>query len=316
MKVVVLDDYQGVALSSADWSGVAARAEIEVLRDHIDDVDELARCLAGAEVVVLMRERTPFGPDLLARLPSLRLVVTTGPRNAVVDVAACRARGVAVCGTGGYVAPTIELTWALILALTKRIPDEVASVRAGDWQRTLGVDLSGKTLGVVGLGRIGSAVARVGTAFGMSVIAWSQNLTPAQAEAAGAEAVDKATLFARSDLVTLHLVLSDRTRGVVGRPELEAMKPSAYLVNTARGPLVDEPALVDVLGRRRIAGAALDVFDAEPLPVDHPLRTLPNVLATPHVGYVTEEMYALFYREVVEDIEAFMDGRLLREVPD
>ncbi|HVX19793.1 MAG TPA: D-2-hydroxyacid dehydrogenase family protein [Acidimicrobiales bacterium] len=315
MRVVVLDDYQGVALSSADWSPVAARADVDVCRDHIDDPDELVARLGGAEVVVLMRERTPVGADLLDRLPALRLVVTTGPRNAAVDVAACRARGVAVCGTGGYVDPTTELTWGLILAVTKRIPEEAASVRAGGWQRSVGTDLAGKTLGVVGLGRIGAGVAQVAAAFGMSVIAWSQNLTAARAAEAGAELVGKADLFGRADVVTLHLVLGDRTRGIVGPAELAAMKPTAFLVNTSRGPLVDEPALVAALERGAIAGAGLDVFEQEPLPAAHPFRTLPNVVATPHIGYVTAEMYALFYREVVEDIAAFLDGGLLREVP-
>lgn len=314
MRVVVLDDYQQAALASADWSPVTARAEVVAHPDHVADRRELAARLAGAEVVVVMRERTAVDEALLSALPDLRLIVTTGPVNAAVDVAAARARGVTVCGTGGYIEQTVELTWALILGLARHLADEAASVRGGGWQTTLGTDLHGKTLGVVGLGRIGSRVARVGTAFGMRVVAWSEHLTDERAREVGAERVAKDELLAAADVLTVHLVLSERSRGVIGVPELARMRPSALLVNTSRGPLVDEKALAAALADGAIAGAALDVFGEEPLPAGHPFRTLPNVLATPHVGYVTAETYELFYREVVEDIVAFWDGRPVREV--
>lgn len=314
MRVVVLDDHQQVALASADWSPVTARAEVVAHPDHVADRRELAERLAGAEVVVVMRERTAVDEALLSALPDLRLIVTTGPVNAAVDVAAARARGVTVCGTGGYIEQTVELTWALILGLARHLADEAASVRSGGWQTALGTDLHGKTLGVVGLGRIGSRVARVGTAFGMRVVAWSEHLTEERAREAGAQRVAKDELLAAADVLTVHLVLSERSRGVIGATELAGMRPSALLVNTSRGPLVDEQALAAALADGTIAGAALDVFEEEPLPAGHPFRTLPNVLATPHVGYVTAETYELFYREVVQDIVAFWDGRPVREV--
>ncbi len=314
MRVVVLDDYQGVALSAADWSPVTAIAEVEAIGHHIDDQAELASRLAAADVVVAMRERTPFGSELLRRLPRLRLLVTTGPFNAAIDFAAAHAQGVTVSGTGGYIEPTVELTWALILGLLRHLPEEAASVRTGGWQTSVGGDLKGKQLGVVGLGRIGSRVARVGLAFGMSVVAWSQNLAADRAERVGARQVTKAELFESSDVVTVHLVLSERTRGTVGAPELRAMKPGAVLVNTSRGPVVEEAALVQALSSGTIAGAALDVFDTEPLPQGHPLRGLPNVLATPHLGYVSHKTYELFFREIVEDIVAFAQGSPIRTI--
>jgi phosphoglycerate dehydrogenase-like enzyme len=314
MKVVVLDDYQGVAMSATDWSPVRSIADVEVLGEHIDDDDRLASRLSGADVVVAMRERTPFGRDLLQRLPHLRLLVTTGPFNAAIDLAAAHDQGVTVCGTGGFIEPTVELTWALILGLLRHLPEEASSVRSGGWQTSVGGDLKGKQLGVVGLGRIGSRVARVGLAFGMSVVAWSQNLATDRAERVGARPVTKAELFEGSDVVTVHLVLSDRSRGTVGAPELQAMQPEAVLVNTSRGPLVDEAALVDALSSGAIAGAALDVFDTEPLPKNHPLRSMPNVLATPHLGYVSHKTYELFFREIVEDIVAFAQGSPIRTI--
>lgn len=314
MKVVVLDDYQGVALAMADWSPVTAVAEVEVVREHVPAGPQLVARLQGAQVVVAMRERTPLDAALLEQLPDLRLIVTTGPSNAVIDVAAAHQRGVTVCGTGGFIEPTVELTWALILGIVKNLPEEVASVRQGGWQQGVGGDLHGRRLGVVGLGRIGSRVARVGAAFGMEVVAWSQNLTRDRAEAAGVTLVPKEELFATADIVTVHLVLSERTRGVVDRASLQAMKPTAYLVNTSRGPLVDEQALVELLDTGSMAGAALDVFGAEPLPAGHPLRTQPRVLATPHVGYVTTGVYELFFREIVEDIDAFVRGSPIRQV--
>jgi phosphoglycerate dehydrogenase-like enzyme len=315
MKVAVLDDYQGVALTFADWSPVTSQAEVVTFADHVDDESVLAERLQDVAVLVLMRERTPVTSTLLASLPALRLIVTTGQSNASIDVSAARARGVVVCGTGGYTEQTVELTWALILGLVRHIAEESIAVRSGTWQSTIGTDLFGKTLGIVGLGRIGSGVARVGAAFGMNVVAWSENLTAERGTAAGCLSVEKDELFRRSDIVSIHLVLSERSRGIVGRTELQSMKPSALLINTSRGPLVDEQALVDALSNGTIGGAGLDVFSKEPLPADHPFRSLPNVLATPHIGYVTAETYQLFYREIVEDITAFLHGEPIREVP-
>jgi phosphoglycerate dehydrogenase-like enzyme len=315
VKVAVLDDYQGVALEMADWSPVTERAEVVVFRDHLDDVAALAERLAPFEVVVVMRERTPVGAGLLERLPRLRLLVTTGAGNASIDLAAAAAQGVVVCATGA--APDAneqlaELTWALILAAVRDLPGQVASVRRGDWQQGLATGVYGRTLGLLGVGKIGTVVGRIGTAFGMDVCAWSENLTDERAAAAGVRRVEKAELFERSDIVSLHLRLSERTTGVVGAAELSLMKPSAYLVNTSRGPPVDEPSLVEALRAGRIAGAAIDAFAVEPLPPDHPFRTLPNVIATPHVGYVTRDMYGVFFRDVVEDIAAYLSGAPVR----
>jgi phosphoglycerate dehydrogenase-like enzyme len=309
-RVAVLDDYQAVAETLADWSTLAAT--VDFLHEPIGDADAVAARLASYDVIVAMRERTPFPAEVLRRLPALRLLVTTGMRNAAIDLDAARAAGITVCGTNALVYPTAELTWALILGLCRQIARADAELRAGGWQTTVGVGLQGKTLGVVGLGRLGSQIAQIGGVFGMDVVAWSANLTAERAAEAGARLVSKDELFATSDIVTLHLVLSDRTRGVVGAAELGAMKPSAYLVNTSRGPLVVESDLVGALRERRIAGAALDVFDVEPLPADSPLRALDNVLLTPHLGYVTEENYRVYYREAVEDIAAFHGGEPLR----
>ncbi len=314
-RVVILDDYQSVALTSADWSAVQARAEVVALHTHLSSDDELAVALGDAEVVVLMRERTPIRRALLERLPALRLLVTTGMGNASVDLEAARARGVTVCGTRSLGPPTAELTWGLILALLRHIPAEDAAVRAGRWQTSLGAGIQGKTLGVVGLGRLGSHVAAVGRAFGMQVVAWSQNLTAERADAAGvALAPSKAALLEQSDVVTVHLVLSGRTRGLIGAADLAGMRSSAVLVNTSRGPIVDEQALVAALHAGTIAGAALDVFDEEPLPAAHPLLSAPNLVLTPHLGYVTRENYALFYGDVVEDILGFLAGAPVRVI--
>lgn len=315
MKVAVLDDYQGVALEMADWSPVTAQAEVVVFRDHLAGIGDLAERLAPFDVVVVMRERTPVGADLLARLPRLRLLVTTGAGNASIDLAAAAARGVVVSATGA--APDgseqlAELTWALILAAVRDLPSQAASVRRGDWQQGLGTGVYGRTLGLLGVGRIGTIVGRIGAAFGMDVCAWSENLTDERAAAAGVRRVAKTELFERSDVVSLHLRLSERTTGVVGAAELSSMKPSAYLVNTSRGPLVDEPSLIEALRENRIAGAAIDAFEVEPLPPDHPFRTLPKVIATPHIGYVTHDMYGVFFRDVVEDITAFLAGAPVR----
>ena len=313
MKIAVLDDYQGVALESADWSAVMSRAEVVAYSDHLLDEEALAGRLRDSEVVVLMRERTAFPKSLFERLPNLRLLVTTGMRNAAVDVRAAAEAGVTVCGTAGLSYPTAELTWGLILSLVRRIPTEDRAMRNGHWQTQIGEGLQGKTLGVLGLGRLGTQVASVGKAFGMSVVAWSQNLTRERTESLGVElAGSKEGLLQRADVVSIHLVLSERTRGMIGAAELSRMPGTSYLINTSRGPIVDEPALVEALRSRSIAGAGLDVFDQEPLSIDHPLLGLDNVVLTPHVGYVTKETYEVFYGNVVEDILAFLDDSPLR----
>jgi phosphoglycerate dehydrogenase-like enzyme len=283
-----------------------------VFRDHLADEEALVDRLAGFDVVVAMRERTPFPRSLLERLPALRLLVTTGMRNASIDLKAAAEAGVVVSGTGGGGWSTAELTWGLILAVTRRITQEDACVRAGEWQTGIGPDLAGKTLGVLGLGNLGARVAGYGNAFDMDVIAWSENLTGERAAEVEAELVGREELFARADVLTIHLVLSDRTRGLVGARELSLMKPTAYLVNTSRGPIVDEGALVDALRAGRIAGAALDVFDVEPLPLDHPLRDLPNAVVTPHIGYVSLETYQAMFRDAIEDIAAWLAGEPVR----
>ncbi|WP_007026572.1 D-2-hydroxyacid dehydrogenase family protein [Saccharomonospora iraqiensis] len=307
MRIAILDDYQDVARELADWDSLGAE-EVAVFTDHVADPDALVRRLAGFDVVVAMRERTPFDAALLARLPDLRLLVTTGARNAAIDVAAAARHGIVVCGTGYLPHPTVELTWALILAAQRHLPTEVAAMRAGGWQSTLGTGLRGGTLGLLGLGRLGSRVARVGQAFGMRTIAWSRNLTAERAAEHDVTAVSRDTLLAEADVLSVHLVLSERTRGLVGAAELAAMKDTALLVNTSRGAVVDEDALVAALRRGEIGGAALDVYDHEPLPADHPLRSLPNALLTPHIGFVTRDVYEVFYRDAVEDIAAFRAG--------
>jgi phosphoglycerate dehydrogenase-like enzyme len=312
-RVAVLDDYQGVALAMADWRVLPRDCEVRVFRDHLSDRDAVARRLRDFEIVTCMRERTPFPRDLLERLPNLRLLVTTGMRNAAIDVEAATSLGILVCGTaGGPESPPAELTWGLILALARHIPVEDAATRRGSWGTTIGLSLEGRVLGVLGLGRLGAAVARVGVAFQMSVIAWSHNLTAERAAQCGATLVPRDELMARSDIVTIHVQLSERTRGLIGRRELGLMKPTAYLVNTARGPIVDEPALVEALRTRAIAGAGLDVFDQEPLPPDHPFRQLDNTVLMPHAGYVTEAQYRVRYRDTVEDVAAYLAGAPVR----
>ncbi|MGW9210416.1 D-2-hydroxyacid dehydrogenase family protein [Embleya sp. NPDC055664] len=310
MKIAIIDDYQDVARGLADWGSLDA--EVHVFTEPFADADAVVAALAGFEVIVAMRERTRFPAEVLDRLTGLRLLVSTGPVNAAIDVAAARGRGVVVCGTGYVAHPTAELTWALILAAARNLPVEERSMRAGGWQVGLGVGLRGKVLGVLGLGRLGSEVARIGHAFGMECVAWSPHLTPERAAAHGVTAVTEETLFARSDVLSIHLVLGSRTRGLVGAAQLARMKPTAILVNTSRGPIVEESALLDVLRRRAIAAAALDVYDVEPLPADHPLRTLDNVVLTPHIGYVTRELYQTFYRDAVEDIAAYLTGDPIR----
>jgi phosphoglycerate dehydrogenase-like enzyme len=307
----VLDDYQDVARSIVAWPDFL---DVVAFTDHSADADALVGRLQGFEIVVAMRERSAFPRSVLERLPGLRLLVTTGPRNAAIDVAAAHQSGVVVCGTSGIVSNTVELTWALILAVARHLPDEVASVRSGGWQQSLGTDLKGKTLGLLGLGNIGSQVARVGNAFGMNVIAWSANLTRAGAEAVGARRVEKDELLRLADILSVHLVLSERTRHIVGKDELGLMKASAFLVNTSRGPIVDDDALIDALERGGIAGAGLDVYEIEPLPPDHAYRRLTTVVATPHIGYVTHGCYRIFYDQIVEDIVAFLDGNPVRVI--
>jgi phosphoglycerate dehydrogenase-like enzyme len=308
MNVAILDDYQNVALRFADWSGVQRRAEVMVFNDHVADPSAVVERLRPFDVVCVMRERTPLPREVLQQLPNLRLIASTGPRNASIDSQAAADFGIAVTATGYDSTPTIEFSWSLILASMRRIDREAASLKAGGWQTGLGSNLRGKTLGVVGLGNIGREVARIGVAFGMKVIAWSQNLTEEKASAAGAILVNKQTLFREADIVTLHLVLSGRTRGLIGAPEFALMKPTARFVNTSRAPIVDEAALIEALRARRIAGAAIDVFDVEPLPPDHPFRKLDNVLATPHIGYVTEELYRTFYADAAANIATWLEA--------
>jgi phosphoglycerate dehydrogenase-like enzyme len=314
IQVAVLDDYQGVALQMADWSPLEGRAQMTVFRDHLSDSDAVAQRLSTFQVICAMRERTPLRAPLLERLPNLKLIVSTGRRNAAIDLEAAKQRGIVVCSTGYVGHGAAELTWALILSAMRHIPAECASVAAGGWQTALGSDLKGRTLGIIGLGNIGSAIARYGRAFEMNVVAWSANLTQDRAREQGAQRVSKDQLFREADIVTLHLILSGRTRGIVGAGDLSLMKPTALFVNTARGPLVDEAALLDVLQRKAIAGAALDVFDTEPLPPDHPFRSLKNVLATPHIGYVTRDTYQIFYRDTVECIAAWLEGKPVRQM--
>jgi phosphoglycerate dehydrogenase-like enzyme len=307
MRVAILDDYQNVALDLADWSSVAGRAEITVFNDHVADPEALVERLLPFDVICVMRERTPLPRGIIERLPQLKLIASTGRRNASIDMAAAEERAIRVTATGYRSTPTIEMTWALILASARQIVRESNSVRAGSWQTSIGRELDGQVLGVLGLGNIGGQVARIGLAFGMKVIAWSQNMTPQIADAAGATWVTKDELFRQADVLTIHLILSKRTRGLVGAAELALMKPTARLINTSRGPIVDEGALIRALRSRSIAAAALDVFDAEPLPADHPFRTLDNVLATPHIGYVAEKLYRTFYADAAASIAAWLD---------
>jgi len=311
-RVLILDDYQDVARRFGPWADLAdLDIDLDVRTQHLDYAGLLS-AVQNADVVVAMRERTAFTRALLTGAPRLKLLVTTGMANASIDLDACRELGIEVRGTTGMRDSTAELTWGLIIALARQLLPEDRSVREGGWQQTLGLDLAGARLGVVGLGRLGSRVASIGLAFGMDVVAWSQNLQPERAAEQGVQAVTKDELFSTSDVVTLHLKLSDRTRGVVSTPELTLMRPTAYLVNTSRGPLIDEAALIDALHRQTIAGAGLDVFDVEPLPADHPLRTLPNTVITPHIGYATVATYEIWWRQVVENIRTWADGEPLR----
>jgi phosphoglycerate dehydrogenase-like enzyme len=315
VHAAILDDYQNVALKLADWSPISKDVEVKVFNAPLGDDDAVIKALQGFAIVNMMRERTPFMRKVIEGLPDLKLLITTGARNASIDLKACAERGVTVCGTGGVGSPTTGIAVGLMLELTRRIGFENARMKAGEpWQVTVGQDLEGLTLGVLGLGKLGQRVSGVAKAFGMKVIAWSQNLTPEKAKEGGAEYVSKEDLFAKADIVSLHVVLSDRTRGIVGAKELGLMKKTAYLVNTSRGPLVDEKALIAALQSKSIAGAGLDVFDVEPLPRDHVFRKLDNVVLTPHLGYVAEQNYRKQYPDVVEDIRAFLDGKPVRVI--
>lgn len=310
--VAVLDDYQGCALQMANWTALPANVRVQVFHDHLTDEDALVERLKEFEIIVAMRERTRFTRGLLKRLPKLRLLVTTGFHRVSIDLQTAADCNIVVCGTEGVFYTAAELTWGLILALVRHIPLEDRATREGRWQISVGEALHGKTLGVMGLGRVGSQVATVGHAFGMSVVAWSDHMTAERAAQCGATNAGKEETLARADILTIHLDLNDHTRGLVGRSELGLMKPTAYLVNTSRGPIVDEAALVEALQKKTIAGAGLDVYDEEPLPLDHPLRRLDNTVLTPHLGYVTKDGYRLFYGQAVEDIQAFLKGSPVR----
>jgi len=312
MRLAILDDYHNVSLDVADWTAVAEKAHIHVFTSHLGDEDHVAAALAPFEILVAMRERTSFPDSLLRRLPKLQLLVTTGQRNLAIDMAAARECDVDVCGTTLLGYPAFEHTWALILSLMKQIPLENDAMHRGEWQVSFADGLRGKTLGVLGLGKLGAEVAKIGLAFQMEVIAWSENLTAARAQDCGVRQVSKNDLLSLSDVLTIHLVLSARTRGLIGTEELQLMKSSAYLVNTSRGPIVDETALIDALTRKSIRGAALDVYDTEPLPSDHPIRKLDNAVLTGHTGYVIRDNFVHGYGEVVEDVLAWLAGKPLR----
>jgi phosphoglycerate dehydrogenase-like enzyme len=312
MKIAVLDDYQNVARDMADWSGLEASHQITFFHDIYEGLDGFAERLAPFDIVCIMRERSPFKADLIARLPNLKLVVTAGMRNAAIDLDACRARGIPVLGTTNSAQATPELAWGILLSMARHIHIENARMREGSWITTLGTDMQGKTLGILGLGRLGTKMSQIAAAFEMNVIAWSQNLTDEAAAAAGATRVEKAELFRQSDFITIHYKLSDRSRGMVGAAELSLMKPTAYLVNTSRGPIVDTDALIATLTAGRIAGAGIDVYDSEPLVADHPIRSCPRTLLTPHIGYVTDGCYRAFYVQIVESIDSWLAGNPVR----
>jgi phosphoglycerate dehydrogenase-like enzyme len=312
-RLAILDDYQGVALSMGPWSRLPPEVKIEVFRDTLKDRDALVRRLEPFDAILAMRERTPFPAALIERLPNLRLLISTAERNRSIDVAAAKARGITVCGTPSFGAPTVDIAWGLILNLLRDIPAQQESLRAGRWQSSVGTAAEGLTLGILGLGKLGSRVAAIGRAFGMKVIAWSQNLTAEKATAAGAELVGKAELFERADVVSLHLILSDRSRGIVGAEDLARMKPGAIIVNTSRGPLIDQAALVAALREGRVR-AGLDVYDEEPLPAGHPLLSCPSTMLTPHLGYVSRQNYQAYFDGAVEAVDAYLKGTPIREM--
>jgi phosphoglycerate dehydrogenase-like enzyme len=314
-RLAILDDYQQVSGDYADWDSLGDAVSVTVFSSPFASKADAVQALLGFDVVVAMRERTPFPRTVLAKLPRLKLLVTTGAANAVIDLAAAEDHGVTVCGTGGSPSAAPELTWALLMALARNLTAEENALRAGRWQHTVGSELAGKTLGIIGLGKIGHKVAGYARAFGMNVLAWSQNLDEATATAAGVRRVGKEELFRESDVVTLHLRLSERSEGTVGEAELRLLGPDGMLVNTARGPLVNQPALVRALEEGWIRGAAVDVYDQEPLPEGHPLLTAPNTLLTPHLGFVTRESYAQFYGGALEDVKAWLSGTPVRQLP-
>ncbi|MFI7895454.1 D-2-hydroxyacid dehydrogenase family protein [Streptomyces sp. CACIS-1.16CA] len=316
LRCAVIEDFQSVATTVVDWSPVTDDVEIVTFTEHLATVDEAATALDGFDIVVTLRERVPFPAELFARLPRLRLLVASGMRNSVIDFDAARRHGVEVCGTASSSTPPVELTWALLLGLARGIVPEATALRTGGpWQSTLGADLHGRTLGLLGLGKIGARVARVGLAFGMDVVAWSRNLTKERTDEVGATlAASKEELLAGSDFVSVHLALGERTRGLIGAAELARMRPTAYLINTSRAAIVDTDALLAALDAGTIAGAATDVFDVEPLPADDPVRSTPRLLATPHLGYVSRANYETYYGQAVEDIRAFLDGQPVRRL--
>ncbi|RJQ48653.1 MAG: D-2-hydroxyacid dehydrogenase family protein [Desulfobacteraceae bacterium] len=311
-KLAVLDDYEELASQLGDWERLSSEIRVDFYSDHLAHESAVAERLKSYDILVIMRERTPFSRSLIEKLPNLKLLVTTGGRNRAIDLAACKEKGIIVCGTQSGKHPAAEHAWALILSLVKRIPHSDRATRSGRWGGGINGELFGKRLGVLGLGNLGARVAAVGQAFGMEVFAWSQNLTADRAAEVGVLRVEKDELFERSDILTIHLVLSERTRGIVGAREISRMKRASFLVNTSRGPIVDEHALVDALRKNRIAGAGLDVFDIEPLPAGHPFLTLPNTVVTPHMGYVTEGNFNLYFKQAVEDVAAWLDGSPIR----
>ncbi|MBB5689752.1 D-2-hydroxyacid dehydrogenase family protein [Roseomonas alkaliterrae] len=312
-RLAILDDYQGVAMSMGPWERLAGM-EITAFRDTLTDREALVRRLEPFDAILAMRERTPFPRALIERLPNLRLLITTAARNRSIDAAACAERGIVFCGTPSHGDPTVDITWGLIIGLMRDLPAQQQALREGRWQTSVGTALEGQTLGVVGLGKLGGRVAKVAQAFGMKVIAWSQNLTEERAAEIGAQRVDKQTLFREADVVTLHLILSDRSRGIVGAEDIARMKPTAFIVNTSRGPLIDQDALIAALKEGRIAGAGIDVFDTEPLPPGHPILSAPNTILTPHLGYVSQQNYRAYYAGCVEAIEAFNAGAPVRVI--
>jgi len=315
LQGAILDDYQNVAMKVVDWSSVTKDVTFKVFTEKLNGPKQVIEALKGCAIVCLMRERTPFGKDVIEALPDLKLIVTSGMRNHVVDFAVAAARGIPICGTESLGPPTAELTFGLMLELARKIGLENARLKAGArWQSTLGIDFYGKTLGIIGLGKLGARVARIGNALDMKVVAWSQNLTAEKAQAAGATLVSKEELLRTADFVTVHLLLSPRTSGLIGAAELALMKPSAFFINTARGPIADEKAIEAALRGKNIAGAAIDVYNEEPLPLDHPFRKLDNIVITPHLGYVTEDNYKRFYGQMVEDIRAWLDGKPVRVI--
>jgi phosphoglycerate dehydrogenase-like enzyme len=313
VRIAILDDYQGIALELADWRSIPGRPAIKVFTDHVFDLETLAQRLLPYDILCIMRERTPMTAALIERLPNVKLIASTGARNVAIDLEAARKHHVDIVHTGYSSTPTIEFTWAMILAVARQITTENASLRSGGWQRGVGSDLKGKTLAVLGLGNVGGPVAEIGRAFGMRVIAWSPNLTRERAESSGAQLVPKADLFQEADFLTVHLVLSRETHGIVGESELAGMKPSSYLINTSRGPLIDETSLINALENKKIAGLAVDVFEQEPLPADHAFRRLTNVLATPHIGFGSQSLYETFYRDSVQNITNWILNRKGRD---